>query len=379
MCLRQLAECGFESQALKRLERLIALLEPKDADTFVRLSLVGAEICLEIPNLKRADKYLNAIKARLPEARPSKRKILASLVETFSVLNGLGEEVNDSDERTQLGEYRNRYRLAVLDEDPRKALLAIQRAAKLIPMVDDFLLEPSLILSAIRAYHRIGKEAEIAKYLNWLDRNHYSNKLDTGSLFAIGLVAIANERAEKLIVRRLKQLKTDDDPNVHFPVDEICAQLWFFIQTGESATAAKLLKRALRELPKWPGLCGGFATSGALTMFAEVLAEIESPAAALELLGYAVEAGDREAHRGFRQGSLKAANQLIEAPGTAAAIEKARSIRNAKKRRNELVSLFAKRGDWAQVSTVLDEAPNAEELNQLIHSVLFKLQGGARL
>ena len=130
----------------------------------------------------------------------------------------------------------------------------------------------------------------------------------------MGLVAIANKRAKKLIARRLNELKTDDDPNVHFPVNEICSQLWFFIQTDESVTAAKLLKRALRELPKWPGLCGGFSTSGALTMFAEVLAEIEGPEAALDLLGYAVEAGTREAHSGFRQGSLKAANQLIETP-----------------------------------------------------------------
>ena len=108
---------------------------------------------------------------------------------------------------------------------------------------------------------------------------------------AMGLAEIASKRAEKLIVRRLKELKTDDDSNVHFPVDEICTQLRFFIQTGESAAAAKLLKRALRELPSWPGLRGGFATSDALTMLA---------------------------------------NELIETPGKATAIENASSLRNPK-------------------------------------------------
>jgi hypothetical protein len=114
-------------------------------------------------------------------------------------------------------------------------------------------------------------------------------------------------------------------------------------------------------------------------MFAEVLAEIEGPEAAQELLGYAVEAGTREAHSGFRQGSLNAANELIENPGIAAAVEKASSIRNAKKRREALIPLYAKSGNWAQISTLLNESSNAEEVHQLIHSVLFELQGGARL
>jgi tetratricopeptide (TPR) repeat protein len=377
--LRQLAECGFETQALKRLERILALLDPTDVDSFVRLCLVGSEICLEIPNLKRADKYLAAIEARLPEARPSKRKLLTRLLQTFRILNGLAEEVSGRDARERLGKARHQYRLSVLDGDQSKALASVRRATRLIPEVDDFILERGLILSAIKAYHRLGNDDEVARYVSWIDRNHYSNNLDTGGISAMGLVAVANKRAEKLIIRRLNELKTADDPNVHFPVNEICSQLWFFIQTNESATAAKLLKRALRELPKWPGLCGGFSTSGALTMFAEVLAEIKGPEAALELLGYAVEAGTREAHKGFRQGARKAANQLIETPGIAAAIEKASAIRNAKKRREALIPLHAKSGNWAPLSALLDEGSNAEEVHQLIHSVLFELPGGARL
>ncbi|MCM2374932.1 hypothetical protein [Aporhodopirellula aestuarii] len=377
--LRQLAECGFETLALRRLEKLLSLLEPTDAESFVRLSLVASEICLEIPNLKRAKKYLAAVEARLPEARPNKRKLLTRFTENFRVLNGLSDEPSDLDERHQLGKYRHQFRLSFLDGDHSKALASVRRVTKLIPEVDDFIVERGLILSAIKAFHQLGKDEEIAKYVSWIDRNQYTSDLGTGSLSAMGLVAIADARAEKLILRRLKELKIDDDPNVHFPVDEICSQLWYFVQTGNSETAAKLLKRALRELPKWPGLSGGFATSGALTSFAEVLAEVESPEAAVELLGFAVEAGTKEKHRGFRQGSLKAANQLIETPGLAAAIEKASSIRNAKKRREALIPLYTKSGDWAQVAALLNESSNAEETHQLVHSVLFKLQGGARL
>ncbi len=377
--LRQLAECGFEANALKRVERLIALLAPSDIDSYIRLALVGAEICLEIPNLKRAERYLAAIDAQLPQAPRSKQKFLTHFVESFRILNGLAETDDSSDAESQIGKYRHQYRQALLDEDHRRALAAIRRMTKRIPDVDNFLIEPTLILSAVKAYRRIGEDDEVTKYVNWIDRNDHTRLLDTGSLSAMGLPELANKRAEKVIAQRLKTLKTDDDPNIHFPVDEICDQLWFLIQTGESETAAKWLHRALRELPNWPGLCGGFASSGALTSFAEVLAELDGPEAARQLLEQAVNAATAERHRGFRQGSLKAANQLIETPGIAAAIAKASTIRNAKKRREALIELYAKCGDWSQVAKQLDEAPNDEDVYQLIHAVLFKLPGGARL
>ncbi|WP_442509527.1 hypothetical protein SH528x_001106 [Novipirellula sp. SH528] len=377
--LRQLAECGLEANALKRVERLIALLAPTDVDSYVRLALVGAEICLEIPNLKRAEKYLAAIDAQLPQAPRSKQQFLTHFVESFRILNGLAKAEDSSDAESQIGKYRHQYRQALLDEDHRRALAAIRRMTKRIPDVDNFLIEPTLILSAIKAYRRLNEDAEVTKYVNWIERNGHTHLLDTGSLSAMGLSELANKRAEKVIAQRLKELKTNDDPNIHFPVDEICDQLWFLMQAGESETAVKWLHRALRELPNWPGLCGGFSASGALTLFAEVLAELDGPDAARQLLEHAVDAATVERHRGFRQGSLRAANQLIETPGTAAAIAKASTIRNAKKRREALIELYAKRGDWSQVAKQLNEAPNVEDVHQLIHAVLFKLPGGARL
>lgn len=379
MPLRQLAECGFETQALKRLNRLIVCLDPTDVDAFVRLSLVGAEISLETINLKRADKYLAAVEARLPDARPSKRKLLTSFLAKFRSINGLAHEVDCEDAFGGIGKLRHQYRRAILDGDESVALTTIRRATKLIPEVDDFILEKELIISAIKAFHRLGRDDEITKYVKWIDRNHYTNDLDTGCLAAMGLIDTANSRAENLIVQNLKQLKIDDDPNVHFPVNKICSQLWFLIQTGESATAGKLLKRVLRELPKWKGLRGGFATSGSLTELAEVVAELDGPAAAMELLGLAVDAGSRETHRGFRKSAVKKAKEIIETPGTAASIEKASSIRSAKKRREALVPLYVKCGDWERLSAVLDECSGTDEVHQLIHSLLFALQGGARL
>ena len=141
MCLRQLAECGFETRALKRLEKLISLLAPNDVDAFVRLSLVGAEISLEIPNLKRAAKYSAAVEARLSDARFSKQKLLASMLEKFRIINGLADAPDGEDTLARIGKLRHQYRRAILDGDEQVALTSVRRTTKLIPEVDIFILE----------------------------------------------------------------------------------------------------------------------------------------------------------------------------------------------------------------------------------------------
>jgi len=90
--LRQLAELGSEAKALKRLDRLCEL-SSSEVGTWVRLSLVGAEISLENLKLKRADKYLASIQDRLPKAPASKRGFLASLVQSFCAINGLDDHL----------------------------------------------------------------------------------------------------------------------------------------------------------------------------------------------------------------------------------------------------------------------------------------------
>jgi hypothetical protein len=279
----------------------------------------------------------------------------------------------------EVGNYRQKYRTALLAGDASAAGRALQKAAKLTAEVDQFVLKPGLTLSAIRAFRRLDDDAALTRHLTWLDRNGHSNDLASGSIRAMGLPEVANQRAERLVVGHLRKLKRDPDPNIHFPVDEICKELWFFLQTGQKEIAARLLRRVLRELPAWPGLCGGFAASGVLTELAELLAEIDGPEAACELLGLAVQAGKSEPHRGFRRGAVAAANRQIEAPGLAAAIDRARTIKNARERRETLIPLLTQRADWSELATILDEISDADELLKSLHAVLFKLPGGARL
>ncbi len=155
--------------------------------------------------------------------------------------------------------------------------------------------------------------------------------------------------------------------------------MWFFLQTGQTDTAARLLRRVLREMPNWPGLHGGFAGSGVLTELAELLAETDGPGAARDLLGLAVRAGRAEPDRGFREGALRAANRQIEAPGLAAAVARAGAIKGAEKRREALVPLLTRRAAWPELAAVLDEITDPDELLGAVHAVLFALPGGAQV
>jgi hypothetical protein len=287
--------------------------------------------------------------------------------------------VREDSRMRQVGEYRQGYRTALLAGDRGAAARALHRATRLIPEIDEFLLQPGLTLWAIRTFRRLGDDAALARYLAWLDRSGHSADLATGSLRAMGLPEVANGRAERLVGGHLRKLKRDPDPNVHFPVHEMCKELWFFLQTGQTETAARLLRRVLREMPRWPGLRGGFAASGLLTELAGLLAEIDGPEAARELLGLAVRAGQAEPHRGFRGGALRAANQPLEAPGLAAAIARAGAIKNAKQRREALVPLLTRRAAWPELAAVLDQITDADELLGSLHAVLFQLPGGARV
>jgi hypothetical protein len=382
--LKQLAECGHETASLARLRRLLGRLPPSECEATGFLALAGAQICLDLPDPRRADKYLQLAEARRSVAPPRVQKALQLNLESLRAANGLPEPPGsssggDDDPLRRLGKYRRGYRTAWLAGDRGAAARALQKAARLIPEIDEFVLQPGLTVSTIRAFRRLGDDAALARYLAWLDRAGHSTDLATGSLRAMGLPEIANGRAERLVAGHLKRLKRNPDPNIHFPVHEICQELWFFLQTGQTETAGRLLRRVLRELPQWPGLRGGFAASGVLTELAEVLAEIDGPEAAGDLLGLAVRAGQSEPNRGFRRGALRAANQQVEAPGLKAAIARTGSIKNAKKRREALIPLLTRRAAWPELAAVLDEITDADELLGSVHAVLFKLPGGARL
>ena len=95
--LRQLAELGAEAKALKRLDRLCEL-SSSDVGTWVRLSLVGAEISLENLKLKRAAiEKASAIKAG-KKRRSELAKLFAKTCDWRQAAKQLDEAANEAEQ-----------------------------------------------------------------------------------------------------------------------------------------------------------------------------------------------------------------------------------------------------------------------------------------
>lgn len=381
--LKQLAECGHATAALARLERMLKRLGPQEVKA-AYLAVAGADICLDLPDVPRAEKYWQLAEKLHAKASAAEQKQiqvrLKHLRQTNGLLDAAGQEpAGDDDALMQIGKQRRAFRAALVSGDTKGAAKALHKTTRLIPEVEAFWLQPSLTLSAITAFRRLGDEKGLAKYLTWLDQNRNSKDLETGSLWSMGLQELATQRAEKLISGHLKNLKTKADPNFHFPVNEICKELWFFLQTAQHERAARWLQRVLRELPHWPAVRGGFSTAGVLTDLAEVLAELDGPEAALQLLELAMQAGKAEPNPRFRKGATNAAKKQIEAPGLTAAIAKAREMKDGPKRREALVPLLTRQAAWRELAALLDEVSDPEARRALVHSVLFRISGGGRL
>lgn len=346
------------------------------------LALAGATISLGVPDDPRAAKYIGIAESRRASAKPQVKLALALNLAKLRALNGLpaceGDRPAD-DETIALGKQRRLFREAVSSDDSAAAIKALKKVVKLIPEIDDFLMQRGVILSAIAGFARLGLTADLAKYVAAIDRGGDGKDLDSGALAAMGHRDLANKRAESRIVGHLKKLKTNPDPNIHFPVNEICEELWFLWRTGATSLAAKLLRRTVREFPDWPGVRGGFAVAGSLSMLAEVVAEVVSPEEAVKLLGLATSAAKVEPHRGFRKGAKKAVEEQLPTPGLAAAIERAKGIKNAAKRREELIPLLTRKGAWGELAQLLDELPNIAAQCDAVHSVLYAIPGGPRL
>ena len=56
--LKQLAECGHEKASLARLQRILGKLPSSECEATGFLALAGAQICLDLPDPRRAQRYL---------------------------------------------------------------------------------------------------------------------------------------------------------------------------------------------------------------------------------------------------------------------------------------------------------------------------------
>jgi len=112
-------------------------------------------------------------------------------------------------------------------------------------------------------------------------------------------------------------------------------------------------------------------------MFAEVVAAIEGPEAAQQLIADAHQDASAEKRSDFRQGAVAAALDVEARFGKLdEAIAKARKLRSPKQRRMELGKLLAKAKRWKELQAVCSQATSPEEAAELRWWIKFELPGG---
>ena len=378
--IEHLAAIGDEAKAIRMLNALIECLPKNEVKQYVRLCLLGASIRLDMASQPGARKYLKMATDRAELAGREQSKTVAA-VDEFLAMNGLVEceldEFDDSFALAEFGKTRLLYHAAVKKNDDSAAKKALGKMRKLIVDVDFFWIQSKLVLKVIKGYQRIGEMDEIEKYIRWLDRNGHDNDLKNGNLAALVSIDSAADRAYRLIQANLKELRSSDDLNVHFPVDTICENVDFLCFLGEDDVAATCFSKTLQQLPSWPGLAAGFATSGAFTQLAEIAADFGESELANEILDSALDLGRVERNRGFRASAIKAASQSAARCGsTSDRIEEVRKMRSSKAQRKKLVPLLVKVGDWKGLKKMLADVDQPKEATQLALEVKNALPAG---
>ena len=185
-------------------------------------------------------------------------------------------------------------------------------------------------------------------------------------LLSLGMKREAIARAKRDIAGALEELATMDNPNIHFPANQISRSLQLLAGQGEKRSAKRLLQRALKEMSTWPAFEYGWTTSAVYNSFAKALAVIDGPEAAEQMLEQAIADGHLERRSGFGQAAVNAALDLKADIGRLEqAIEEARKLRSPRQRRKELGKLLARAGRWKELREVLSQVASPEEAADL--------------
>ena len=139
----------------------------------------------------------------------------------------------------------------------------------------------------VKAAAEIGDPALVRHYMAGLSKADRDEVLDYTLLSELGMKDEALAAALRSIKQETKELVEMDNPNIHFPVMSICDALKFLIAEGQKDVVHKALTSVVKTSSKWTTLGPNFTTSSVLSMFAEVVAQLEGPEQARMLLDQA--------------------------------------------------------------------------------------------
>jgi tetratricopeptide (TPR) repeat protein len=380
--IKHLAEMGYVAEALRSVDRFLRRLPAHKVVARVRIAELGAQICLDADDMNRMEKYLAMAEATEPfNTRKCDKGFSLDSVREFRAENGLLDPADAVEDEQRLearfSRANRQYKQAMAAGERKSARTAVAEMERVAAEFEEEWSHRNHFQVVLDCYAELKDADSVKRCIRKLDKDDRHEILDADMLVSLGMRAEAIARARRDIAQNLKELRASDDPNIHIPIMAIQRSLTFLVEQQERDEARRWLRRALREMSTWPVVEYGWATSAVYHSLAEVAAIIDGPAAAENLLGYAMTDAKAEKRGGFRQGAIDAALGLKARIGRLdEAIEDARKLRSPTQRRKELGKLLAKAKRWNELRQVLSQVQSPEEAAEVAWWIKFEVPGG---
>jgi hypothetical protein len=377
-----LAELGHTTEALKYVDRCLRRLVTGEVLETVRMATLGAEICIEADSLERMEKYLSIMQATEKYiTRKCDRGFALNAVREFRSQNGILDPAEAIDDEQRLEAIfegaKRRCRESIKMGIVRGAQTALSEMEQAASDTSESWRRNNRRRAIISLYGEIGDLAAVKRIIRNLTNDERQEIVDFALLAKIGMTKAAIAEAVDVVQRRIAELTTDGDPNIHFPVREICRALEFLVDQHQEQKAKRLFHAVLESSKKWTVFEQGWTTAAVYTMFAEIVVIFEGPEAAQHMIALAQQDASNEKRSDFRKGAVAAALGAEAGIGNLdEAIAKARKLRSPTARRMELGKLLAKARRWKELRVVCSEATSPEEAADLCWGIKFELPGG---
>jgi hypothetical protein len=378
-----LAYIGCGKEALRHANRFLRRLFGRDVVATVRMAGLAAEICLEAGDLARMEHYLAiAESTERFNTRKCDKGFSVNWVREFRGQKGLldpDDAINDEQRnKARFQMAARQYRQALAKGDRETAKVAVAEMERILPDVQPDWLRGFYVQQVVDCFVKLNDSRAVKRCLRGLSEAERDDIFSVDKLADLGLKAEALTRARRDIAQTLQRLRDQSDPNINDPVNLICRSVTFLVKRGEKQEARRWLRRALKELPRWPVIKNSWSSSAMYRSLAEAMATIDGPAAAEELLQRAVADAMSEKRGGFRQAAVGGLLGLKADDGRLdESIEEARKLRSPRERRKTLAPLLAKARRWGELRVVLCQVQSPEEAVELAWSIKFQLPGGA--
>lgn len=381
--IEALAELGHVAEALKHLARFLKKVPKDKIVESTRLAKLGAKICFEAGDMPSMESYLELVRSADDRVtRKGDKGFGSHCVHEFKVLNGLippGELSSDHEDILPSAFYFHCRQLKIARQSEQTSLIK-KELTELIRIVAQEKLDWRQSMWTrylLRLAHEVSDTDAVKQLIAQIPPHERDERIGHKIYAMIGMNQEAAKSAQQEIEKRIAELLTKQDPNIHFPIHDIAQALTFLIEIGEKKLATSLFEKVAESASSWYCIIKGWTTTAVLAAFVPIVEQLEGKEAAQELAELAEEHASRETHSGFKRGAQATALAASASlKPIANAIEQARKIRSPAQKRMELGKLLARAGRWKELKELLSTVASPHEAARLAWWIKFELPGG---